>query len=115
MNKWIGNWIIGTAVAHTIYGIFIFLDVWMELINSGLFNSIGENSERAAVILFFLWGLLYFVLGFTIKTLENQNIILPKVLGYGLLINAIIALIFLPASGHWLLIPPAIMVLRQKN
>ncbi len=115
MKKWIGNWIIGTAILHTVFAIVVFPNVWMELINGGIFNTVGEDTQRAAVMFFFLWGLLYFVLGFTIKALENQNIVLPKVLGFGLLINAVIAVIFLPESGYWLLIPPAIMILRQKE
>ena len=115
MKKWIGNWIIGTSTIHTLFAIVAFKDTWLHIINNGIFNTIGNDSNIAAVVFFFLWGLLFYSFGFTIKAFEKQDIQLPSILGVGLLINAIISVILVPESGYWLLFVPAIAILRANK
>ena len=115
MKKWIGNWIIGTSVIHTLFAILMFQDTWLQILNNGIFNTVGQDSQIGAVVFFFLWGLLYFVLGFTVQYLENNKIILPQILGFGLLINAIVSVILIPESGYWLMFPPAVAIIMSKK
>ena len=113
MKNWIGNWFLATATIHTIFAIGMFQDTWIDIIQNGIFNTIGDNFQRGAVVFFFFWGLLFFVLALVVKDLEKNNIRLPKILGVGLFLHAIIAIIFVPESGYWLLFPPAISILLR--
>jgi len=115
MKKWVGNWIVATAILHTLFAFIVFKDTWKIIISNGIFNTAGDDAKIAGVVFFFLWGILFFAFGFTIKYLEKNNIPLPKVIGFTLLINAIIALIFVPESGFWLLLPPSIFILYGRN
>jgi len=118
MKRWIGRWIIGTSTIHTIFAFVVYVEIWLKIIAEGVFNSVGEDAEIGAPVLFLLWGLLFYVLGFTIDALEKRGIApLPKSLGWGLLLNGIVAVVLMPASGFWLLFPPAIAVIlgNRKN
>lgn len=115
MKKWIGNWIIGTSTIHTLFAIFMFQDIWLYIFNHGVFNTVGDDKHIASVVFFFLWGLLFYTFGFTVKALENKNIELPKILGIGLLINAVISVILVPDSGYWLLFVPAIAIILKTT
>jgi len=114
MKHWIGNGMIVISLIHTIFAIVMFPNTWKVIFEKGIFNSVGEDAQIAGVVFFFLWGTLFFVFGLTIRTLENNNIKLPKILGYGLFFNAVLALIFVPESGFWLLFIPAITILMRK-
>jgi len=114
-KNWIGNWIIITSILHTLFAVFMFIDTWSVIFNQGLFADITVNSEIGGVLFFFFYGLLLFIFGLTIRTLENSNIILPKIIGYGLLGCTVIALLFVPLSGFWLLLPPAFAILKRKK
>jgi hypothetical protein len=111
MQRWIGRWIIGTATVHTLFALVVFSDTWGKVISNGVVNSVGENADIAASVFFLLWGLLYYVLGFVADNLEKEHISLPLSLGWGLLLNGAIAVIFVPASGFWLLFPPAVTII----
>lgn len=114
MKRWIGRWIIGTSTLHTIFAFIKFPETWANIITDGVFNSVGENAEIAAPVFFLLWGLLFYVFGFTIDALEKKAIPLPNPLGWGLFLNGVVAVILIPASGFWLLFPPAIAI-SQRN
>ncbi len=116
MKRWIGRWIIGTSTLHTIFALVVYSDIWLKIINNGVFNTVKDNSEIGAPVLFLLWGTLYLVFGFTIDALEKRSITpLPKSIGWGLLLNAIISVVLIPISGFWLLFPPAITVIMRKK
>ncbi len=116
MKRWIGRWIIGTSTLHTIFALVVYSEIWFKIINNGVFNTVKDDSEIGAPVLFLLWGLLFYVFGFMIDALEKRGITpLPKSLGWGLLLNAIIAVVLIPISGFWLLFPPAIGVIISNR
>ena len=114
MRNWIGNGMIVISIIHTVFAIVMFQETWKVVFEKGIFNSVGEDAQIAGVIFFFLWGALFFIFGLTIRALEKNNILLPKILGYGLFFHALLALIFVPESGFWLLFIPAISILIRK-
>ncbi len=112
MKRWIGRWIIGTATLHTIFALVVYSDVWLEIIKSGVLNAVKTDSRVSSPVFFLLWGLLYYVLGFMVDALEKRGVApLPGSLGWGLLLNGVVAVVLLPASGFWLLFPPALAVI----
>ena len=116
MKRWIGRWIIGTSIIHTLFALVVFWDIWTQIVANGIFDTVKNSFEIGAPVFFLLWGLLYFVFGLVINALEKKEIIpLPRSLGWGLLINAIVAVVLIPQSGFWLLFPPAIAVIRAKR
>ncbi|MBT3315030.1 MAG: molecular chaperone GroEL [Anaerolineae bacterium] len=115
-KRWIGRWMIGTATIHTVFAFVVYAEVWIKIISAGIFDTVGVDPKIGAPALFLLWGLLYYVLGFTIDALEKKEFTpLPKSLGWGLLFNGIIAVVLMPESGFWLLFPPAIAVIRSNR
>jgi hypothetical protein len=115
MKNWIGNWMIGTSILHTVFAIVMFQDIWKIIIDKGIFNCVGEDAQIAGVIFFLLWGLIFFSFGLTVRALEQNNIRLPNILAFGLIFNALTALVFVPESGFWLLFPPAIAILIRNK
>ena len=116
MKRWIGRWIIGTSIIHTLFALVVFWDIWTQIVANGIFDTVKNSFEIGAPVFFLLWGLLYFVFGLVIDALEKKEIIpLPRSLGWGLLINAIVAVVLIPQSGFWLLFPPAIAVIIAKR
>ncbi len=115
-KRWIGRWMIGTATIHTIFAFAVYAEIWSKIISAGVFDTVGVDPELGAPVLFLLWGLLYYVLGFTIDALEKKAFVpLPKSLGWGLLLNGIIAIVLMPESGFWLLFPPAITLIKSNG
>ena len=115
MKRWIGRWIIATSIIHTAFALFVFWDIWVQIVANGIFDTVKENSEVGAPVFFLLWGLLYFVFGLVIDALEKKQIALPMSLGWGLLMNAIVAVVLIPQSGFWLLFPPSIFAIMSKR
>lgn len=116
MKRWIGRWMIGTAFIHTLFAIVVFWDTWLIIITNGVFNTVQEDPVIAATVFFSLWGFVYLAFGIVIDALErNEQVSIPKSLGWGLLFNGLIGIVLTPASGFWLLFPPAIAVLKTKK
>ena len=116
MKRWIGRWMIGTSILHTLFAIIVFWDGWITIVENGIFDTVKQDFVMGTTVFFFLWGLLYFVFGLVIDALEKKEISpLPKSLGWGLLIHAIIAVVLVPKSGFWLLFPPAVAIIMNKK
>ena len=116
MKRWIGLWIMGTSVIHTLFALVVFRETWIQVVANGIFDTVKDSFEVGAPVFFLLWGLLYFVFGLVIHALEKAKTTpLPKSLGWGLLINAIVAVVLIPQSGFWLLFPPAIAVIGARQ
>ena len=106
MKKKIGVSVIAIGVIHMIFGFAVFSPVWMEMIRDGLFNVIGEDPLRGAVIWFELYSLPIFAMGHTILTIEERGDPIPRHLFWYLSIILLTGVFFIPASGFWLLLIP---------
>lgn len=112
MKRWIGRWIIGVATIHTIFAVIVFNETWKNILNKGVFNSVGDDPVIGAPVWFLLWGFLCYVLGFLTDELEKRDVMLPKSFGWGLLTSTIFGLVLMPMSGLWLLLLPSVSVIK---
>jgi hypothetical protein len=80
-----------------------------------VFNTVGADSKTGAVVWFVLFGSLLFVCGLAIVHLEKASSKpVPRSIGWCLLAITIVGVTLMPASGFWLVFPPAIAVLLMK-
>jgi hypothetical protein len=115
MKRWIGRWLMGVAVLHTVVGILLFTDTLRGIFSDGFLNSLGDDPVRYFCAWFFLSGFSLFVLGLLADWVEsNSNRPLPSSLGWGLLAISTIGLSLMPVSGFWLLLPPSIALITRR-
>lgn len=115
MKQWIGRWLIGVSAIHTVVAVAVFSEVLVSIVKRGVFNTVGADPMTGAVVWFVLFGAMLFVCGLAIAALEKSaSGQLPKSIGWSLLAMGIAGVTLMPASGFWLVFPPAIAVLRTK-
>lgn len=116
MKHWIGRWLIGVSIIHTVFAIVVFGNVLLSVIQRGVFNTVGADPMVGAVVWFVLFGAVLFICGLAVSALErSMSGVLPKSLGWSLLGLSTLGVVLMPASGFWLAFPPAIAVLARKS
>jgi hypothetical protein len=116
MKKWVGRWLIGVSAIHTVFAIAIFGAVLASIVKRGVFNTVGTDPMTGAVVWFVLFGAMLFVCGLAVSALEEASSgQLPKSIGWSLLVMAVVGVVLMPASGFWLVFPPAVAVLVKKS
>lgn len=114
MKHWIGRWLVGVSIIHTLFAIVVFRPVLASLIQRGVFNTVGNDPMTGAVVWFVLFGVALFICGLAVSALEQSPAPLPKSLGWSLLALVTLGVVLMPASGFWLAIPPALAILWRK-
>ncbi len=111
---WIGHWLMLVAAIHTVFGLVVFNADLLAMANQGFLNTVGEDTRRAAVAFFMLFGFLLAVLAQATTALERggQRAMLCRV-GWSLLLLCVVAVVLMPASGFWLA-GPAVWALLRK-
>jgi hypothetical protein len=114
---WIGRWLGAVAALHTLFALVVFAPIYQRLLQHGWFDSVGEDPLLNAGVWFVLFGAPLALLAQTIHTMEKNGAILaPKTLGWGLLLLTLFGISLMPASGFWLVFPPAfVLLLKQKQ
>lgn len=116
MKRWIGRWLIVVSALHTVFAVVVFGEVLASVFKRGVFNTVGADPMTGAVVWFVLFGAMLFVCGLAVAELEKSSSgQIPKSIGWSLLAMAIIGVTLMPASGFWLVFPPAIAVLVKKE
>lgn len=115
MNRWIGRWILGVALLHTLFAIVVFKNTLLEIAAAGVFNSVGQDPMRGAVVWFVLFGAVIALLGFTVDALEKAQITLPASVVIGMLLLALLGVVLMPESGFWLLFVPGLAALAKRR
>jgi len=116
MKLWIGRWLIGVSVIHTLFAIVVFNKALASVVQRGVFNTVGTDPLVGAVVWFVLFGAVLFICGLAVSALERAlHGALPKSLGWSLLVLGLLGALLMPASGFWLVFPPAIAVLLRKS
>jgi len=115
-RPWIGRWLLGVALLHTAFGLPAFPQVLQQLWQLGVFNAVGADPLRGAVVWFLLFGAPLALLAWVITPLERQQQAAPllRQLGWGLLALTAAGIVLMPASGFWLALPAAIALLRRR-
>lgn len=100
MKHWIGRWLIGVSIIHTLFAVVVFGKVLLSVVQRGVFNTVGTDPMVGAVVWFVLFGAALFICGLVVSTLERSSPSpLPKSLGWSLLALATLGAILMPASG----------------
>lgn len=116
MKNWIGRSLIGISIIHTTVAVLAFGNVVHSIFQRGVFNTVGTDPATAAVAWSVLFGAMLFVCGLAVSTLERTSPgMLPKRLGWSLLVPVTLGVVLMPASGFWLALPPAIAILAGKR
>jgi Family of unknown function (DUF6463) len=116
MKRWIGKWIIGVSVLHTAFAGIMFSSGLVSIAKKGFFNAVSNDPAIAAVAWFVLFGAVLFVCGLAILALEQTSSTpIPKSIGWSLFVMTAAGILLMPASGFWLLIPPALAILMKKS
>jgi hypothetical protein len=115
MKYWIGKWIVAVSIIHTIFAFVVFPEVISQIFLDGVFDSIGVDPLRGAVVWFLLFGFVLFALGLAtniIEEMSNGNI--PVSIGFSLLFIILLGVILMPISGFWLALPPALIIIYRR-
>lgn len=115
-RHWIGHWLMLVAAIHTVFGLVVFHADLLAMASLGFFNTVGEDSRRAAVAFFMLFGFLLAVLALATTALEQSgpHAALRRV-GWSLLLMCAVAVVLMPASGFWLAAPALWALLRKPG
>ncbi len=105
MKKYLSELIFGTALLHTVVGLLLGWDQLRAIASSGFINAIDPHFDRVAIFWFLSYGLLLFVIGGMVKSMQQSAVQLPSWLPWVFWGMAIPSVILMPISGFWLLFP----------
>lgn len=116
MKNWIGKFLFGIGVLHTLFGLILLLPlIGAELLEDGLLNTINGQPKREAFLWFLISGFFMLVVGGLINFLEKNQQPIPHFLGWSLLGITLFTLFFSPLSGAWLILVPAIALILKNR
>jgi len=110
--KYSGILLIITGFLHTIVALFLGYRDYIAMFRDGIFDSVGENSQRGLSFWFLICGIFIIFFGHTLHYyIKREQKPAPAFLGYYMLILSVLGCIMVPASGFWLFIPQALIIL----
>ena len=116
MKLYSGTLLTATGVIHTIYALFLGKEAFTEMLNNGLIDSIGENHNLGFAFWFLICGIILILWGETLQYyIRKEQKPAPVFLGYSILLLTIIGCIIEPASGFWLFLPQAIIIIYSNK
>lgn len=113
--RWVGRSIIAVGAVHCLVGLLIFTGPLMEILDSGVWNSVDGFKGRPLAFWFEFTGLLTIVFGSSIDWIEKADISLPPTAAYGFCGLVLLAIIAMPIGGAWLLVPSAVGFLMKRH
>jgi hypothetical protein len=114
-SKNIGNLLIATGILHNVIGFVMGWSVLTEIIKSGFINSINEQMDRNAIFWFLFGGFMMIILGKLVQDCLDRDVQLPRWLGVSLLVLSLTGGIMMPASGFWLVVPQALLMMNVRK
>lgn len=113
--RWVGRSIIAVGAVHCLVGALIFTAPLMEILGSGVWNSVDGFKGRPLAFWFEFTGLLTIVFGFSIDWMEKADLALSPIVGYAFGSLVLLAIVAMPVGGGWLLVPSAVGLLMKRN
>lgn len=112
MRNRIGTILMVIAVLHEIVGLFFYREALIDILNAGFFNTVNPPYwQRDAAFWFLMFGAMLFLMGWIAQWMLDNTGTIPKFYSWGLLVVCVIGVMMMPASGFWLVIPVAIIML----
>ena len=115
MRTHIGQLLMGTGALHTVIGVLGFRRTLVEIHRGRYLNTIGRDPERNAVLWYLTTGALLVILGQLARSAQARTGEVPRSLGWGLLSISVPGVVLLPASGFWLVLGQALLVLTKAR
>lgn len=111
LTRWSVWLLIATSLIHIASGLIGGATLLADVGRDGVFDAIGADDERQAWLWFTLFGWLALVVGLLARSLERRTGAVPAFLGWHLLAMAVLGIVLLPASGFWLVLVLALLIL----
>ncbi len=117
MRRWIGRWLMAVGALHTLVGLVAFAAPLRGLVDAGVVNALGSRDPLRNLAFWFLFGgLMTALVGYLADWIERTaGGRLPATLGWVLLVTAVLGVVLAPASGFWLVLPPAVAILLRAR
>ena len=113
---WKGPSLLAISALHTAIALLLFRPVLYEMLERGIFNTVGDDPMRGAVVWFVFFGAVLALFGLAVTMLErNAPQVSQRSLGAGLLALAVLGVALMPVSGFWLAFPIAVAMLRKPT
>lgn len=114
--KYSGMLLSATGMIHTVVALTQEWRVYKALFSDGLFDSIGNDMQKALAFWFFIIGIILIMFGQSLQYYINkEQMPAPLFLGYALLIFSVLGCFIMPVSGFWLFIPQALIIVFAKR
>jgi len=100
------------GIIHSAASIAFTHQVWAGIFADGVFNTVNVQYDRNAALFSICFGALLVYTGICWHLqIRQQQKPLPKFYAWGLLVIAAVAIVLMPASGFWLVIPLGLIML----
>jgi hypothetical protein len=114
-RRWIGRWFVAVALLHGIAAFFLYGAPLQEMAAAGLIATADDYSTRAVAYWFLAFAPALAVMGLLIDAMEARHLPVPRSAAFLLLLTLIVMVAVMPATGAWLLFPPAIALLLRAR
>ena len=115
MSRWVGRSVLAVGVIHCLVGVVIFSAPLLEIVGDGLWNAVDGHKGRPLAFWFEYAGLVTIFFGMAIDWVEKERRPFPVALSYGFPLLVVVAIVAMPFSGGWLLLPGAIGLLMKRT
>jgi hypothetical protein len=103
------------SAIHFAFGLLVFRHQLQHIAQAGWLGGVGRDPMHGAVTWFMLFSPPLMMTGLAIHSLERQGAALPPALAWWLLGTAALGVALMPASGFYLVLPPAIAILFRAR
>ena len=114
MKRWVGRWIVFVGVIHCAIGAVVFIEPLSEILRDGLWNAVSGYPGRPLAFWFELVGILMVLLGIAVDQFERNQQTISGFLAFGFAILTVLAIVAMPMSGGWLLVPGVVGLFMKK-
>lgn len=107
-----GTYLWVTGAIHTAVGLALGTEGWMPIVRDGLVNAVGDDIGRNYSFWFLVLGVFIIFAGLLMQRyIKDTGRPTPKSLGWFLLILAAVGCAMAPATGFWLFLPQALIII----
>jgi uncharacterized membrane protein HdeD (DUF308 family) len=118
MSRLVGPLLMAIGVLHLLASLIFYPQPVAAIAQDGFFNAVELNPaqfDREAAFWWTVSGVMLLILGSLVHWAQAQTGTLPAFLGWALLALGVAGVILMPASGFWLFLPPAVLVLTSAQ
>jgi hypothetical protein len=109
--KYSGSYLTWTGIIHTAFALWTFRDNFWNILKNGVVNQGGQGPE----FWFLLLGPLLMLFGPLLQHyLRETGLPAPRWFGWWLLVLSVVGCALYPASGFWLFVPQAVIIIAAK-